>query len=128
MDDKKVPVYADGKNVRDWLYVEDNCAGIDMVLRNGQIGEVYNIGGGTELTNIELTRAILGIMHKPESLIEYVKDRPGHDKRYGLDSSKLRALGWSPRYNFQEALENTVEWYKNNEKWWRNLKSVKSNQ
>lgn len=114
LENKKLPVYADGMNVRDWLYVEDNCSGIDLVLHKGQIGEIYNIGGGSELTNIELTRTILEMMEKPESLIEFVKDRPGHDKRYALNCEKIKELGWQPKYNFKEALEKTVEWYREN--------------
>ncbi len=123
MEDKGLPVYADGSNVRDWLYVEDNCGGIDAVLHKGGTGEVYNIGGGTELPNIELTRLILKLMDKPESLIKFVKDRPGHDKRYALECEKLKVLGWRPRYNFEEALRKTVEWYIANTDWWRRLKA-----
>ena len=119
---KKLPVYADGLNVRDWLYVEDNCEAINLVLHKGQIGEIYNIGGGTELTNIELTRLILKIMGKSEALIEFVKDRPGHDKRYALNCDKLKQLRWQPKYNFEIALRETIKWYIENERWWRRLK------
>jgi len=114
-------LYADGKNVRDWLYVIDNCEGIDAVMHKGIPGEVYNIGGGNEVTNIDLTHAILDILGKDETSIEYVKDRPGHDKRYALDIAKAKELGWSPRHDFRSALKLTVEWYKKNEKWWRSL-------
>jgi len=123
MEEESLPVYADGSNVRDWLYVEDNCSGIDTVLHKGEIGEAYNIGGGTELPNIELTRLILKLMDKPESLIKFVKDRPGHDKRYALECEKVKRLGWKPRYNFEEALKKTVEWYIANTDWWRRLKA-----
>ena len=122
MENKELPVYADGKNMRDWLYVEDNCSGIDAVMYKGAPGEAYNIGGGAELTNIELTRAILEVTGKPESLIKYVKDRPGHDKRYALDCGKIKGLGWQPAYDFKAALRNTVEWYRNNESWWKKIK------
>jgi len=124
LEDKQLPVYADGLNVRDWLYVEDNCTGIDMVLRKGRLGEIYNIGGGAELPNIELTRRILSIMGKSESLIKFVKDRPGHDKRYALDCGKLRDLGWKPSGNFERALRKTVTWYTENKTWWRKLKGL----
>jgi len=122
LEDKHLPVYADGMNVRDWLFVEDNCSGIDLALHKGRFGEVYNIGGGTELPNIELTRLILRIIGKPESLIKFVKDRPGHDKRYALNCDKMKTLGWVPRSNFEEALKKTVEWYINNRGWWKKLK------
>lgn len=122
LENKGLPVYADGMNVRDWLYVEDNCSAIDLVLHKGEIGEVYNIGGGTELPNIELTRLILKIMRRPESLITFVKDRPGHDKRYALNCEKLKGLGWQPRRNFEEALKETVDWYVGNEAWWKRLR------
>jgi len=122
LDGKKVPLYADGSNVRDWIYVLDNCEAIDCVLRKGKIGEIYNAGGGNEKKNIELTRMILKITGRGEGFIEYVKDRLGHDKRYGLSSEKLKKLGWSPKYDFAKALEATVEWYKNNSWWWKPLK------
>ena len=123
LEDKKLPVYADGLNVRDWLYVEDNCTGIDTVLRKGQTGEIYNIGGDTELPNIKLTRRILNIMGKPESLIKFVKDRPGHDKRYALNCDKLKGLGWRPSGNFESALRKTITWYAENKTWWEKLKT-----
>ena len=119
--DKRVPLYADGMNVRDWLFVKDNCEAIDLILHKGRTGEIYNIGGATEITNLELTYNILEMLGKDKRSIEYVKDRPGHDKRYSLDITKLKGLGWHPRYNFKEALELTVEWYKNNSDWWKKL-------
>ncbi len=124
MDDIQVPLYGDGMNVRDWLYVTDNCAGIDLVLREGEPGEVYNIGGGQERTNIEITRGILQALGKPDSLIRYTEDRPGHDRRYSLDFSKVAALGYRPRADFQSMLEDTVRWYVDNRAWWEPLKAV----
>ena len=123
LDDLPLPLYGDGRNVRDWLYVLDNCRGIDTVLRRGQEGEVYNIGGGHEVENIELTRDILRLTGKPESLITPVADRLGHDRRYSLDSSKTQALGWAPAHRFADALAETVRWYRERETWWRPLKS-----
>jgi len=123
IDDQPLPLYGDGLNVRDWLYVEDHCEAIDVVLHRGQPGEIYNVGAGNELTNLELTRRILRIMGKPESLIRFVEDRPGHDRRYSLDCTRVRALGWQPRHEFDPALEETVRWYVENEWWWRKLKS-----
>jgi len=123
LDDQPLPLYGDGKNVRDWLYVLDNCAAIDLVLRKGGEGEVYNIGGGHEVENVVLTRQILQLTGKPESLIKPVKDRPGHDRRYSLDSKKVRQLGWTPRHRFPDALARTVAWYHEHETWWRPLKS-----
>jgi dTDP-glucose 4,6-dehydratase len=123
LDDKPLPLYGDGRNVRDWLYVLDNCAGIDLVLRKGADGEVYNIGGGHEVENIVLTRQILQLTGKPETLIQPVKDRPGHDRRYSVDSKKVHQLGWTPRHRFGDALRATVEWYREHESWWRPLKS-----
>jgi dTDP-glucose 4,6-dehydratase len=123
IENKKVPVYADGKNVRDWLFVIDNCEAIDAVLHDGKAGEIYNIGGGHEITNLELTHAILRKMGKGRESVQFVEDRPGHDKRYALDIRKVRALGWKGRHDFSSALELTVEWYKNNEAWWRKLKA-----
>jgi dTDP-glucose 4,6-dehydratase len=122
LEGKKVPLYADGMNMRDWIYVLDNCEAIDHVLEKGVIGEIYNIGGGNEKTNIDLTRMILSVMGRGEGSIEYVEDRPGHDKRYGLDSGKVRALGWSPRHDFREAIERTIGWYRDNDWWWKPLK------
>ena len=122
MDDLRLPLYGDGMNVRDWLFVADNCAAIDLVLQEGNPGEVYNIGGGQEQTNIEITRGILDILGKPESLIEFVTDRPGHDRRYSLDFSKVAALGYKPRTDFEKMLEETVRWYVDNCSWWEPLK------
>ncbi|MEI8175570.1 MAG: dTDP-glucose 4,6-dehydratase [Candidatus Omnitrophota bacterium] len=124
MEDKRLPVYADGKNVRDWLFVEDNCRGIDTVLRKGNPGECYNIGGGVELTNIELTRAILRLTGKTEALIQYVQDRPGHDKRYALNCEKLKKFGWKTECDFEESLKKTVAWYRENTPWWKRLKKT----
>jgi dTDP-glucose 4,6-dehydratase len=123
LDGEALPLYGDGRNVRDWLFVGDNCAAIDLVLRRGQDGEVYNIGGGTEIENVDLTREILRLTGRPETLIRPVKDRPGHDRRYSLDSSKVHGLGWSPRHVFADALAATVSWYREREDWWRPLKS-----
>ena len=122
LEDKKVPIYGDGQQIRDWLYVIDNCEGIDFVLHHGQIGEIYNIGSNNERTNLEITKIILDQLGKDESCIEYVKDRPGHDQRYALDSTKLRNLGWQSRYEFEEAMAKTVQWYQDNPQWWQPLK------
>jgi dTDP-glucose 4,6-dehydratase len=109
--------------VRDWLYVQDNCEGIQACLEKGRAGEVYNIGGGNELTNMELTKLILKELGKGEEMIEHVKDRPGHDRRYALDCSKIRGeLGWKPRFEFQGALKETVNWYRQNQEWWKPLR------
>jgi hypothetical protein len=121
MAGRKVPLYGDGMNVRDWLYVADNCEGIDAVMHKGRPGEVYNIGGGTEITNLELTLALLDILGKDKSSIRYVDDRPGHDRRYALDISKVKKLGWRPRHGFRAALEATVDWYRKNGPWWKRL-------
>lgn len=123
IDDLPLPVYGDGMQVRDWLYVMDHCKGIDLVLHQGKLGEAYNIGGENEQHNIDVIRLMLKILGKPESLMRRVIDRPGHDKRYALDTSKLRALGWAPRQDFENALRETVEWYVRNEWWWRTIKS-----
>jgi dTDP-glucose 4,6-dehydratase len=123
IEDKPLPLYGDGKNVRDWLYVLDNCAAIDLVLRKGKDGEIYNIGGSHEVENVVLTRQVLHLLGKPESLIAPVADRPGHDRRYALDSGKVRALGWKPAHAFGAALEATVSWYKGHEAWWKPIKS-----
>jgi dTDP-glucose 4,6-dehydratase len=114
MQDKPLPVYGTGENVRDWIYVMDNCTGIDTVLNKGELGEVYNIGGGNEKTNIEITHMILDLLGKPESLITYVEDRLGHDLRYSLDSTKTKKLGWKPEWSFENGLKQTVEWYRDN--------------
>ena len=119
---KKLPLYADGSNVREWLYVLDNCDAINFLLQKGKAGEIYNIGSGNELKNIELTRKILRILGKDTKLIKFVKDRPGHDKRYALRFGKIRRLGWRPGHRFESALRETVLWYKENTKWWKRLK------
>jgi dTDP-glucose 4,6-dehydratase len=123
LEGKKVPLYGDGLNVRDWLYVTDNCEAIDLVMRRGRPGEVYNIGGGCEIANLELTRRILELMGLGEDRVERVADRPGHDRRYSLDCTKLRALGWAPRHDFRRGLEETVDWYGRNRPWWEKIKS-----
>jgi len=123
IEGRKVPLYGEGKNVRDWLYVQDNCRAIDMVLRQGVSGEIYNIGGGRELTNVELTNAILDVMRAGRDSIQFVADRLGHDLRYSVDTSKVKSLGWKPEHNFSDGLRETAEWYKTNEAWWRPLKS-----
>jgi dTDP-glucose 4,6-dehydratase len=116
--DKPVPIYGDGLNVRDWIHVEDHCRAVDMVMREGTPGEVYNIGADTEKTNMDITRTLLKEMGKPESLISYVEDRLGHDRRYAMDSTKIHGeLGWSPRYGFEEGLRSTVKWYMDNQAW-----------
>ncbi len=117
-----LPVYGTGENVRDWLYVEDHCAAIDLILRHGRVGEVYNVGGHNERTNLEVVKTILKVLNKPESLIRYVKDRPGHDMRYAIDPTKLEnELGWKPEYNFDTGIRQTIEWYLNNKEWWQNI-------
>lgn len=122
LENKKVPLYGDGLNRRDWIYVLDNCRAIDLILHRGRIGEIYNIGSGNEITNAALTKKILKLMKKPGSFIQYVKDRPGHDRRYALDSAKLRSLGFRPEFSFARALGLAVDWYSNNPHWWRKLK------
>lgn len=123
IEKKKVPLYGDGLNVRDWIYVQDNVEAIDFIMHNGKLGEVYNIGGGNELTNLEMTKIILKEMNKDESYIEYVKDRLGHDRRYSLDCTKINNLGWKPRFDFNKAIKETINWYKNNKWWWEKIKS-----
>lgn len=123
MEDKKLPVYGNGKNIRDWLYVEDHCEAIQYIIDKGVLGEIYNIGGGNELTNIEITDIILKETNKPETLKKFVKDRLGHDRRYSLDCSKLAHIGWTPKHEFSKAMKFTVEWYKQNDEWWKPLKS-----
>jgi dTDP-glucose 4,6-dehydratase len=121
-DDIPVPLYGDGLNERDWLHVADHCRAIDIVIERGNLGEVYNIGGGNHVANADLTKRILRLAGKPESLIRHVADRPGHDRRYSLNSDKVRALGWSPAVGFEQGLADTVEWYRQNEWWWRPIK------
>jgi dTDP-glucose 4,6-dehydratase len=122
LEDRDLPLYGDGMNVRDWLHVEDHCSAIDLVIDKGADGEVYNIGGGNEVPNVDLTRRILQLTGKPETLIRPVADRLGHDRRYALDTAKLRALGWAPRHVFADGLAATVEWYKASPWWWRPIK------
>ena len=119
-----LPVYGKGNNVRDWLYVKDHCRAIDRIIRKGRSGEVYNVGGHNERTNLEVVKAILKALDRPESLIQFVTDRPGHDRRYAIDPAKIeRELGWKPEYNFDTGLEKTVRWYLDNEEWWKNILS-----
>jgi dTDP-glucose 4,6-dehydratase len=122
LDGHKVPLYGDGLNVRDWCYVEDNCAGVDVVLRKGIVGEIYNIGAGNEVTNRELTDRLIELCGRDESSIEYVADRLGHDRRYSVEIEKVRKLGWAPARELGEALEETVAWYRDNRWWWEPLK------
>jgi dTDP-glucose 4,6-dehydratase len=123
VDGAQVPVYGEGRQVRDWLYVEDHCRAIKLLADRGINGEVYNVGGSQECENIELTRRLLRLMGKDDCSIKFVQDRPGHDMRYSLDSSKLQGLGWSPKVNLEEGLKKTVDWYLNHEDWWRPLKN-----
>ncbi len=123
IDNEPLPLYGDGLQMRDYQYVVDHCEAIDLVLQRGEIGEVYNVGTGSEMPNIEMTRLILEILGKPESLVRHVPDREGHDRRYSLDVSKIRALGWEPDHSCAEAIELTTRWYVENEWWWRKIKS-----
>ena len=124
VEDKEVPVYGDGMNVRDWIYVEDHCMGLDTVLNHGREGEFYNIGGQSERTNLSVVKAVLDCLGKPHSLIRFVADRPGHDRRYAIDFSKIRKeLGWKPLVSFEEGIKLTVEWYKTHQDWWKKIKT-----
>lgn len=123
LNGEPLPLYGDGMQVRDWLYVSDNCAAIETVLTHGEPGEIYNVGAGNELTDLELTRAILAEVGQPADLIRLVADRPGHDRRYSVDSAKVRALGWRPEHEFSDALAATVPWYRENVEWWKPLKT-----
>ena len=123
LDGLQLPVYGDGQNVRDWIHVEDNCAAVDVVLRSGTPGEVYNIGGGNERTNMEITRLVLQATGRGEDLIRYVGDRPGHDRRYSVDATKTRALGWQPQIAFADGIAATVAWYRDRRDWWEPIKS-----
>jgi len=124
LQDESLPIYGDGLNIRDWLYVEDHCSAIDLVIRQGRIGEVYNIGGNNERTNIHIVQTILKELGKPESLIRYVEDRPGHDRRYGIDPTKItEELGWKPKHNFETGIKETIQWYLNNKEWWTRIQS-----
>ena len=118
-----LPLYGDGKQVRDWLFVEDHCAGIEVVLREGVAGEIYNVGGGDEHENIEVAERILALTDADRSLLRSVADREGHDRRYSLDTSKLGALGWTPQMSFDDGLQKTVEWYRDHRDWWQPIKS-----
>ena len=122
LEGKQVPVYGDGRNVRDWIYVLDHCRAIDCVLQNGAAGEIYNIGSGNEKSNMFITEALLKALGKDGSMIRFVEDRKGHDYRYSLDASKVRKLGWKPAYGFDQALEETIGWYQEHEWWWKKLK------
>ncbi|NHN34286.1 dTDP-glucose 4,6-dehydratase [Paenibacillus agricola] len=124
LNDKSLPVYGDGLNIRDWLYVEDHCSAIDLVMHSGVNGEVYNIGGNNERTNMQIIEAILAELDKPASLITYVKDRLGHDRRYGIDATKItNELGWKPKYHFESGIKETIGWYLNNKEWWQRIQS-----
>jgi dTDP-glucose 4,6-dehydratase len=126
IDSQPLPLYGDGGNVRDWLHVLDHCRGVDAVIERGSNGEVYNIGGGSEVRNVDLTNRILALLDRPASLIRPVEDRPGHDRRYCLDTEKLRSLGWTPQVDFERGLADTVAWYRDNEWWWRPIKDKDS--
>lgn len=120
--DEPLPVYGKGENVRDWLYVKDHCKAIDLVMRKGRVGEVYNIGGHNEKTNLEVVKTILRELGKPESLITYVTDRPGHDMRYAIDPTKIHnELGWLPETKFEDGIKQTIQWYLDNKKWWQDI-------
>ncbi len=123
LEGKPLPLYGDGRQIRDWLHVEDHCAGIELVLREGAPGEAYNVGGGEERENIDVANAILALLGADPSLLRHVEDRPGHDRRYALDTSKLRALGWTPRVGFEDGLQATVDWYRDRRDWWEPIKS-----
>ena len=124
LEDKPIPVYGDGLNIRDWIFVADHCRALDVVIQKGQPGEIYNIGGGNEKTNLELIRKLLELLDKPQSLIQFVTDRPAHDRRYAVDCARIATeLGWKPAYSFEKALSTTVDWYLKNESWWRSIKS-----
>jgi len=124
IEDKELPIYGDGMNVRDWIYVEDHCQALDTVLHHGKEGEVYNIGGRSEKPNLEVVKTVLDQLVKPHSLIRFVKDRPGHDRRYAMDFSKIeRELGWKPTFSFEEGVRLTVEWYRTHQDWWRKIKT-----
>ena len=122
--DRPLPVYGDGKNVRDWLYVEDHCKAIDLILQHGRVGEVYNIGGHNEMGNIDIVKLICKALGKPESLITYVQDRKGHDRRYGIDPAKIHGeLGWLPETKFADGIKKTIEWYLTHKDWWEEIVS-----
>ena len=122
-DGEELPVYGDGKQIRDWLHAADHCAAIDFVMRNGEAGEAYNVGGGCELENLEVVARIVALTGAEETLVRHVDDRPGHDRRYSLECSKLHALGWAPEHDFESGLAETVAWYRDNREWWEPIKS-----
>lgn len=126
LEDKTLPLYGTGENVRDWLFVEDHCRALELVIKKGEIGEVYNIGANNEIPNITVARQITRLLGKSEDVIKLVKDRPGHDRRYALDCQKIRKLGWVPRVSFEEGLRRTVEWYRQHQDWWRKIKERSS--
>lgn len=122
LKNEPLPVYGDGKNIRDWLHVEDHCRAIDLILHRGRVGDVYNIGGRNERTNVDVVKTILRLLQKPESLITYIEDRPGHDLRYAIDAAKIEMeLGWVPMYQFETGMLQTIEWYLNHHEWWEAL-------
>jgi dTDP-glucose 4,6-dehydratase len=121
LQNKPLPVYGDGLNVRDWIYVLDNCEAIDLVYQKGAFGGIYNIASGNEKTNLEITHLILNALNKSDSLVQFVKDRPGHDRRYSLDFTEIKKLGWKPKYSFENAMKTTIKWYRENDRWWRTL-------
>ncbi len=123
IEDKKLPIYGDGQNIRDWIYVEDHCSAIDLVTEKGENGEVYNIGAGNEKTNLQITQYILQKLEKPKDLMVFVQDRLGHDRRYSLNWEKMKSLGWQPSRTFEEAMDQTIDWYLANRWWWKKLKS-----
>jgi dTDP-glucose 4,6-dehydratase len=123
IDDQPLPLYGDGRYRRDWLAVDDHCVGIEHILNHGQPGTIYNVGGGNEKENLTVAELILHCLGKPKSLIRFITDRPGHDRRYAIDCSRLRDLGWQPKLSFEEGIRKTVEWYRTHEGWWRKIKS-----
>ena len=123
LENKPLPVYGDGKNIRDWLYVDDNCAGIDTVAQKGTCGEIYNLGAKNEFENIEIIRRIVKTLGKPEDLITFVRDRPGHDRRYSLQTDKVAELGWNPKVTFEDGLQKTISWYCDHKDWWKPLRN-----
>lgn len=122
--DEELPIYGTGENVRDWLHVADHCEAIDLIIHKGRVGEIYNIGGHNERSNLDVVKTILGVLKKPENPIKFVTDRPGHDRRYAIDPTKIETeLGWKPKYNFDTGIQQTIEWYISNQEWWNNILS-----